>query len=144
MTTTSSPPPPLPTRPLALGPPTMALLSKNWSDHEQGIFDVSFSSQPLLTTRPSASEMIWDASTGDCVKTLIDDENPPVSFLKFSPNGKFILVGTLDSTLAITGLQNNRVLVLSSMLIDHMAKQLTMLWNFSNGKFLKIYTGHNN
>lgn len=33
------------------------------------------------------------------MKTLIDDENPPVSYVKFSPNGKFILVGTLDNTL---------------------------------------------
>ncbi|CAH1440180.1 unnamed protein product [Lactuca virosa] len=42
---------------------------------------------------------IWDASTGSCMKTLIDDENPPVSFVKISPNGNFFLVGTLDSTL---------------------------------------------
>nr|GMD49687.1 kinesin-like protein KIN-8B [Ipomoea batatas] len=42
---------------------------------------------------------VWDASTGHCMKTLIDDENPPVSFVKFSPNGKFLLVGTLDNTL---------------------------------------------
>lgn len=52
------------------------------------------------------------------MKTLIDDENPPVSFVKFSPNGKFILVGTLDNTLR--------------------------LWNFLTGKFLKTYTGHVN
>ena len=25
-----------------------------------------------------------------------DDDNPPVSFVKFSPNGKYILTGTLD------------------------------------------------
>jgi COMPASS component SWD3 len=42
---------------------------------------------------------IWDAATGHCVKTLIDDESPPVSFSKFSPNGKFVLASTLDSTL---------------------------------------------
>ena len=24
---------------------------------------------------------------GQCLKTLIDDDNPPVSFVKFSPNG---------------------------------------------------------
>lgn len=42
---------------------------------------------------------IWNASTGHCTKTLINDEHPPVSFVKFSPNGKFILVGTLDNTL---------------------------------------------
>ncbi|KAL2629075.1 hypothetical protein R1flu_013761 [Riccia fluitans] len=61
---------------------------------------------------------IWDTATGHCLKTLIDDENPPVSFSKFSPNGKFILAGTLDNTLR--------------------------LWNYSTGKFLKTYNGHTN
>lgn len=27
---------------------------------------------------------------------LSDDDNPPVSFVKFSPNGKYILAATLD------------------------------------------------
>lgn len=27
---------------------------------------------------------------------LTDDDNPPVSFVKFSPNGKYILAATLD------------------------------------------------
>ncbi|CAL5400433.1 unnamed protein product [Camellia sinensis] len=47
---------------------------------------------------------IWDASTGHCIKTLIDNENPPFSFVNFSPNGKFILVGTLVNTLMLIGL----------------------------------------
>ncbi|CAN7099200.1 unnamed protein product [Brassica rapa subsp. narinosa] len=41
---------------------------------------------------------VWDSGTGHCVKTLIDDENPPVSFVRFSPNGKFILSNN-DNTL---------------------------------------------
>ncbi|CAA2963183.1 COMPASS-like H3K4 histone methylase component WDR5B, partial [Olea europaea subsp. europaea] len=61
---------------------------------------------------------IWDASTGGLLKTLIDDKVPAVSFAKFSPIGKFILVATLDDTLK--------------------------LWNYSTGKFLKIYSGHKN
>jgi hypothetical protein len=28
--------------------------------------------------------------------SLSDDDNPPVSFVKFSPNGKYILAATLD------------------------------------------------
>ena len=39
------------------------------------------------------------SATGQCLKTLIDDDNPPVSFVKFSPNGRFILAGLLDNTL---------------------------------------------
>ncbi|GJW24261.1 COMPASS-like H3K4 histone methylase component WDR5B [Tanacetum coccineum] len=42
---------------------------------------------------------IWDVNTGTCLKTLIDDKVPGVSFTKFSPNGKFILVATLDDNL---------------------------------------------
>ncbi|KAK6141341.1 hypothetical protein DH2020_024920 [Rehmannia glutinosa] len=42
---------------------------------------------------------IWDTATGALLKTLIDEKVPAVSFAKFSPNGKFILVGTLDDTL---------------------------------------------
>ena len=33
---------------------------------------------------------IWDTASGQCLKTLIDDDNPPVSFVKFSPNGKLL------------------------------------------------------
>jgi hypothetical protein len=40
-------------------------------------------------------------ATGQCLKTLIDDHNPPVSFVKFSPNGRFILAGLLDNTLRL-------------------------------------------
>uniref|UniRef100_UPI00358E72E1 WD repeat-containing protein 5 isoform X3 n=1 Tax=Myxine glutinosa TaxID=7769 RepID=UPI00358E72E1 len=61
---------------------------------------------------------IWDTASGQCLKTLIDDDNPPVSFVKFSPNGKYILAATLDSTLK--------------------------LWDYSKGKCLKRYTGHKN
>jgi len=33
----------------------------------------------------------------------VDDENPPVSFVKFSPNGKYILTGTLDKWVGLGG-----------------------------------------
>lgn len=61
---------------------------------------------------------IWDAGTGSCLKTVIDDKKPAVSFSMFSPNGKFILVATLDDSLK--------------------------LCNFATGKFLKVYSGHVN
>ena len=37
--------------------------------------------------------------TGECLKTIYAGCNPPVSYVRFSPNGKFVLTGTLDSTL---------------------------------------------
>ena len=68
---------------------------------------------------------------GQCLKTLIDDDNPPVSFVKFSPNGKetplsrndykhdchtgkYILAATLDNTLK--------------------------LWDYSKVTFLHVFT----
>lgn len=42
---------------------------------------------------------IWDTNAGALLKTLIDDKLPAVSFARFSPNGKFILVATLNNTL---------------------------------------------
>lgn len=71
---------------------------------------------------------IWDTATGQCLKTLIDEANPPVydiifsypssSFVKFSPNGKYILAATLDSHFR--------------------------LWSYSTSKCLKTYVGHEN
>ena len=62
---------------------------------------------------------VWDTATGQCLKTLICDENnPPVSYVTFSPNGKYILAATLDNKLK--------------------------LWNYADGKCLKTYEGHTN
>ena len=49
----------------------------------------------VLITHFSFSR-IWDTATGQCLKTLVDEDKPPVSFVKFSPNGKYILAATLD------------------------------------------------
>ncbi|KAB0360766.1 hypothetical protein FD754_004922, partial [Muntiacus muntjak] len=59
----------------------------------------------------------WPSRAPLCLSSLHDD-NPPVSFVKFSPNGKYILAATLDNTLK--------------------------LWDYSKGKCLKTYTGHKN
>ena len=35
------------------------------------------------------------------MKTLMDDTQPPVVFAKFSPNGKYVLTASLDSSLKL-------------------------------------------
>ncbi|KAF0907117.1 hypothetical protein E2562_015657 [Oryza meyeriana var. granulata] len=35
------------------------------------------------------------------IKTLIDNESPPISFAKFPPDGKFVLAATLDTKLLL-------------------------------------------
>ncbi|KAF4399370.1 hypothetical protein G4B88_022453 [Cannabis sativa] len=88
--------------------------------HSMPVTSVHFNRDGSLIVSGShdGSCKIWDSATGACLKTLIDDKVPAVSFAKFSPNGKFILVATLNDTLK--------------------------LWNYSTGKFLKIYSGHVN
>ena len=62
---------------------------------------------------------IWDTATSECLKTIYAEGNPAVSFVKFAPNGKYILAGTLDSALR--------------------------LWNVGSiGKCSKTYRGHTN
>ena len=62
---------------------------------------------------------IWDTATGQCLKTLVEqDENAPVTGVRFSPNGKFLLAGTKDSAFR--------------------------LWDYLRGKCLKTYLGHKN
>ena len=55
---------------------------------------------------------------GQCLKTLIDDDNPPVSFVKFSPNGKYILAATLDNTLKLWDYSKVRELSKAASLLD--------------------------
>ena len=44
---------------------------------------------------------IWDTATGECLKTIYAQANPPVSMVRYSPNGKYVLAGTLDGKLRL-------------------------------------------
>jgi len=61
---------------------------------------------------------IWDASTGQCLRTLVDEDRKSVTSVKFVPNGKFVLAWTLDNCVR--------------------------LWNYVEGRCVKTYQGHVN
>lgn len=61
---------------------------------------------------------IWDTATGQCLRTLVHEDNAPVTSVRFSPNGKFVLAWTLDSYIR--------------------------LWNYVEGRCVKTYQGHTN
>ncbi|MCJ1356059.1 MAG: WD domain protein [Icmadophila ericetorum] len=61
---------------------------------------------------------IWDTPTGQCLRTLVHEDNAAVTSVKFSPNGKFVLAWTLDSSVR--------------------------LWNYVEGRCVKTYQGHVN
>jgi COMPASS component SWD3 len=71
--------------------------------HSDPVTAVSFNRDG--TTVCSASHdgliRIWDVATGECLKTIYAAGNPPVSSVKYSPNGKFLLAGTLDSAIRL-------------------------------------------
>lgn len=53
-----------------------------------------------------------------CLRTLIHSDNAPVTSVRFSPNGKYVLAWTLDSSVR--------------------------LWNYVEGRCVKTYQGHKN
>jgi COMPASS component SWD3 len=61
---------------------------------------------------------IWDTSTGQCLRTLVHEDNAPVVGVRFSPNGKYVLAWTLDNSIR--------------------------LWNYIDGRCVKTYQGHRN
>ena len=71
--------------------------------HSDPVTAVSFGRDG--TTVASASHdgliRIWDVSTGECLKTIYAAANPPVSTLRYAPNGKYLLAGTLDSVVRL-------------------------------------------
>ena len=61
---------------------------------------------------------VWDSESGQCIRTLVDDDAPVCSHVKFSPNSQFVLISTQDSTLR--------------------------LWSVEQSRCVKTYTGHAN
>ncbi|KAH8416112.1 hypothetical protein KR222_008350 [Zaprionus bogoriensis] len=61
---------------------------------------------------------IWDTISGQVQKTLIDEDNSPVGYVKFAPNGRYILAAYLNSQIK--------------------------LWSFQKPKCLRTYRGHAN
>jgi WD40 repeat protein len=61
---------------------------------------------------------VWDTQTGQCLRTIVHEDNAGVVSVRFSPNGKFLLAWTLDGSVR--------------------------LWDYVSGKCKKTYQGHRN
>lgn len=61
---------------------------------------------------------VWDTSTGQCLRTLVHEDNPAVTNVCFSPNGRFVLAFNLDNCIR--------------------------LWDYVTGSVKKTYQGHRN
>ncbi|KAJ5273379.1 hypothetical protein N7478_008504 [Penicillium angulare] len=61
---------------------------------------------------------VWDTHSGQCLRTLVYEDNPPATCVKFSPNGKYILAWTLDGCIR--------------------------MWNYVESRVVKTFQGHVN
>jgi COMPASS component SWD3 len=90
--------------------------------HSDPVSSVDFVRDGTLIVSCSHDGLIrvWDTATGQCLRTIVHEDNAPVTCVRFSPNGKYILAWTLDSCLR--------------------------LWNYieGKGKCVKTYQGHVN
>jgi COMPASS component SWD3 len=90
--------------------------------HSDPVSSVDFVRDGTLIVSSSHDGLIrvWDTATGQCLRTIVHEDNAPVTCVRFSPNGKYILAWTLDSCLR--------------------------LWNYidGKGKCVKTYQGHVN
>lgn len=90
--------------------------------HSDPISSVSFSLDGTLLCSAGGDGLIrlWDPSTGQCLRTLIHEDNAPVVNVTFSPNGRYLFAQSLDS--------------------------YGRLWDYARGKgeIVKTYQGHQN
>jgi COMPASS component SWD3 len=71
--------------------------------HSDPVTAVSFNRDGSCVVSASHDGLIriWDVCTGECLKTIFAAGNPPVSHVTYSPNGKYVLAGTLDRTVRL-------------------------------------------
>lgn len=75
---------------------------------------------PFLSANANAFHFsrIWDTGTGQCLRTLVHEDNPPVTSVCFAPNGRYVLAHSMDSCIR--------------------------LWDYVAGSVKKTYQGHTN
>lgn len=97
-----------------------ARLMRSLPAHSDPVSGTDFVRDGTLVASCSSDGLIriWDTGTGQCLKTLVHEDNAPVTSVKFSPNGKMVLAATLDSCVR--------------------------LWDYVNGRCVKTYQGHQN
>lgn len=87
------------------------------SDPVAGI-DVVHDGTLIVSCAHDGLVRVWDTHSGQCLRTLVHEDNPPATCVKFSPNGKYILAWTLDGCIR--------------------------MWNYVESRVVKTFQGHAN
>ena len=97
-----------------------ARLMRSLPAHSDPVGGVDFVHDGTLIASCASDGLIriWDTATGQCLRTLVHEDNASVVSVRFSPNGKYVLAWTLDSCVR--------------------------LWNYVEGRCVKTYQGHRN
>ncbi|KAH0542922.1 hypothetical protein FGG08_002691 [Glutinoglossum americanum] len=97
-----------------------ARLMRSLPAHSDPVGGVDFVRDGTLVVSCAGDGLIriWDTATGQCLRTLVHEDNAPVVSVRFSPNGKYVLAWTLDSCVR--------------------------LWSYVDGRCVKTYQGHRN
>ena len=95
-------------------------LMRNLPAHSDPVGGVDFLRDGSMVCSCASDGLIriWDAGTGQCLKTLVDEDRKAVTSVRFTPNGKFVLAWTLDNSIR--------------------------LWRYTEGTCVKTYHGHVN
>lgn len=74
-------------------------LMRSLPAHSDPVSGIDFCRDGTLVASCSTDGLIriWDTSTGQCLRTLVHEDNPAVTSVCFSPNGRFVLAFYLDS-----------------------------------------------
>ena len=100
--------------------PTGGLVMRSLPAHSDPVSGVDFVRDGTMVCSCAADGLIriWDTMTGQCLKTLVDEDRKPVSSVRWSSNGKYVLAWTLDRCIR--------------------------LWDYREGRCVKTYQGHAN
>lgn len=114
--------------------------------HSEPVTSVDFNRDGTCVASSSHDGLIriWDVFSGECLKTLYAQGNPPVSYLSYSPNGRYILASTLDSKLRLWDTTAKYHPKVEWSLDEHFDPNQPFRKRLTGLKCAKTYSGHFN